>query len=121
MLLAAAIPLCAGAQTTPGNVSYTTALTPIHETTPYAGVLRLTYDADGTVHGYYFSADYSELYVPVVGGVSGDSIWLDIGRENPIRIQGTIAGGTISGGTIGTPADASSAFSAVPDRAPAAQ
>ena len=114
LLLAAALPLYASAAPANGEVEYTTTLTPLQATAPYTGVLKLTYATDGSVRGYYFSSDYSLLYVPVVGGVSGNSIWLDIGSDTIMHVQGHISGGTITGGTAGTSTDSSYSFSAVP-------
>lgn len=120
VLAAAVLPLSALAAPASGVVHYATSLTPLHENAPYTGSLELTYAPDGTIHGYYFTSDYSAMYVPVVGGVSGDRIWLDIGTGDVMRVQGRVRDGVIDGGVIGRTETASYTFTAAPAGAGAA-
>lgn len=64
---------------------------------PYTGSLRLTVSPDGIVRGYYFPADMSAMYVPVVGGETGDRIWFDIGNSGSVHIDGRVKDGVIVG------------------------
>jgi hypothetical protein len=65
---------------------------------PYSGSLELNVDPSGIVRGYYFSADGTAMYVPVVGGETGDRIWFDIGNAGTIHIEGRLqAHGVIVG------------------------
>jgi hypothetical protein len=67
-------------------------------TAPYSGSLDLNVDPSGIVHGYYFSADGSQMYVPVVGGETGDRIWFDIGNLGAVHVEGRLqAQGVIVG------------------------
>lgn len=56
-------------------------------TVPYSGALDLTVNPDGIVQGYYFPADGSSMYVPVVGGESANRIWFDIGTSGSVHIE----------------------------------
>lgn len=114
VLAAAVLPLSAVAAPEAGVVHYATSLTPLHDYAPYTGSLDLTYASDGTIHGYYFTSDYSAMYVPVVGGVIGDRIWLDIGTSDVLRIQGRVHDGVIDGGAVGQTESASYSFTAAP-------
>lgn len=120
VLAAALVPLSALAAPGGGVVHYATSLTPLHENAPYTGSLELTYAPDGTIHGYYFTSDYSALYIPVVGGVNGDRIWLDIGASDIMRVQGRVHDGVIDGGVIGPADDQSFTFTAAPESEAAA-
>ncbi|HET7813600.1 MAG TPA: hypothetical protein VFL13_04440 [Candidatus Baltobacteraceae bacterium] len=120
VLAAAVLPLSAIAAPAPSVVHYATSLTPLHENAPYTGSLELTYAPDGTIHGYYFPSDYSAMFVPVVGGLSDGNIWLEIGTDNVVRVQGHLHDGVIDGGAIGQTESTSYAFTASPADAGAA-
>lgn len=64
---------------------------------PYTGSLKLTVTSGGIVRGYYFPSDYSSMYVPVVGGQTGDRIWFDIGNAGSVHIDGRVKNGVIVG------------------------
>ena len=77
---------------------YSTSMTLLYGISgPYTGALDLTLNADGIVNGYYFPADYSVMFVPVVGGKTGDSIWLDIGSTDITHVDGRLHNGVIVG------------------------
>jgi hypothetical protein len=83
-VLAAALPLNAGAQGTASTGSstqyhYSTSVTQVYGSHyPIAGHLDLEIFADGTLRGYYHNA-FQKAFVPVVGGRDGNYIWFDIG------------------------------------------
>jgi hypothetical protein len=113
-LLALVIPASAAAQQPPSAVHYSTAMTELYgSNTPYTGALDLTINADGIVNGYYFPADYSSMFVPVVGGKNGNAIWLDIGSSQITHIDGRLQDGAIVG-TAFTSANAQYTFVAKP-------
>lgn len=56
---------------------------------PFSGTLDLKVNPGGIVSGYYFEAD-GAMYVPVVGGLTGDRIWLDIGRSGSMHVEGQV-------------------------------
>lgn len=77
---------------------FATAMTELYSASgPYTGALDLRVSADGIVNGYYFPADYSSSFVPVVGGKTGNSIWLDIGSAAITHVDGRIENGVIVG------------------------
>jgi hypothetical protein len=96
-LVAPAVSVAATAQTTTTQ-HYTTSLTELYGSpAPYSGKLDLRVNPSGIVSGYYFPDD-GALYVPVVGGQTGDRIWLDIGRSGNMHVEGRVqAQGVIVG------------------------
>jgi hypothetical protein len=113
-LLTLAIPAAGAAAEAPSTAHYSTAMTELYgSNSPYTGALDLTVTADGIIHGYYFPADYSAMFVPVVGGRSGDSIWFDIGSSQITHIDGRLQDGAIVG-TAFTSANAQYTFVAKP-------
>jgi hypothetical protein len=86
-LTAPAVGVAATAVTTQ---HYTTSMTELYGSpAPYSGTLDLKVDPSGIVSGYYFPTG-GALYVPVVGGQTGDRIWFDIGNRGNIRIEGRV-------------------------------
>jgi hypothetical protein len=63
---------------------------------PFSGTLDLTIGADGIVGGHYFPAD-GAMFVPVVGGITGDTIWFDIGDSGSLHFSGRFKNDTIVG------------------------
>jgi hypothetical protein len=63
------------------------------------GTLRVRISPDGIVQGYYRPVD-SGAFREVTGGVNGDQIWLDIGDNGTIHIEGTYQNGKIVGYTL---------------------
>ena len=81
------------------SVTFTTALAPqYYGAGEFDGVLHLTFGPHGIVSGWYRSVDVG---VPrsVVGGLDGDKLWLDLGRDGLHDIQTTYENGKIVGGT----------------------
>jgi hypothetical protein len=96
-LLTAAIPATAVALQAP-VAHYSTAMTELYgQSGPYTGALELSINAAGIVNGYYFPSDYSSMFVPVVGGKTGDIIWFDIGSTSITHVDGRLKGGIIVG------------------------
>lgn len=106
--------MAAAAAPAASTMHFATTITPLQENSPYTGSLDLTVDADGTLRGYYFPSDYSALYVPVVGGRTGEAIWFDIGTDKIVRVEGRLHDGRIDGGAIDESNMASYAFAATP-------
>ena len=100
LILALAAFTAPAAASQPGPLHFSTTLTALTGSSPYTGSLELTIQQDGTIRGYYFSEDYSLLYVPVVGGRDGESIWLDIGSNDILRVQARMHDGRIDGGAV---------------------
>jgi hypothetical protein len=95
-LAAPAVSVAATAVTTQ---HYTTSITELYGSpAPYSGKLDLRVDPSGIVSGYYFPDD-GALYVPVVGGQSGDRIWLDIGRSGNMHVEGRVQSHGVIEGT----------------------
>lgn len=89
---------CAPAFSATGPTQYATALTAFYGSgAPYTGTLKLTISKAGIVRGYYFSSDYSIMFVPVNGGKRGDSIWFDIGNNPMYHVDGRLHDGSIVG------------------------
>lgn len=83
---------------TASTTHYATAMTELYgSNVPYTGSLELEIASNGSIHGYYFPADYSSMFVPVVGGKSGNSIWFDIGSSDLTRVEGRLQNGVIVG------------------------
>lgn len=92
-----AAPASALAVTAP-TTHYSTAMTQLYgSSVPYTGSLDLEIASDGTIHGYYFPADYSSMFVPVVGGKTGNTIWFDIGSRDLTHVEGRLQNGVIVG------------------------
>lgn len=66
---------------------------------PYSGSLDLSVDSAGIVRGYYFSADGSQMFVPVVGGETANRIWFDIGNSGSVHVEGRVQNRGIIVGT----------------------
>lgn len=97
-LLTLAVPAAGIAATSAPAAHYSTSMTALFgSAVPYSGSLDLTVNPDGIVRGYYFPADQSSMYVPVVGGRTGDRIWFDIGSTGSVHIDGRFERGTIVG------------------------
>lgn len=94
--------LPAGATVQTGSaLHYSTSITQLHGASgPFTGALDLTVSADGIVNGYYFPADGSAMFVQVVGGRNADRVWLDIGTNPIIRVEGRLQNGNITGTAI---------------------
>jgi hypothetical protein len=98
LVLAAAMTFPAAARAADSTtVHYATTMSEMPYSSPLTGTLDLTVGRDGIVHGYYFPADAAVMFLPVVGGQSGASIWLDIGNESIVHVQGEVKDGAISG------------------------
>lgn len=114
LLIVAAVPGGASAEQAASAAHYYTSMTELYgSTSPYSGALDLSVSPNGIVNGYYFPADYSSMYVPVVGGKSGNTIWLDIGSSQITHIEGRVENGAIVG-TAFTGANAQYTFVAKP-------
>lgn len=97
-LLAAAVPVGAPAEQTASAAHYSTSMTELYgSNAPFSGALDLSINRNGIVSGYYFPADYSSMFVPVVGGKSGNAIWLDIGSSQITHVEGRVQPGSIVG------------------------
>jgi len=100
-LAAAGSSAAAAAETglAPGTYTYATTLTPqFYGAGAYEGVLRLTVANDGGIFGY-FRYDDAGTVRSVVGGVTGNRIWLDLGGNvSTVPINGTVENGKILGG-----------------------
>lgn len=119
-LLTLAVPAAGVAATAITTQHYSTSMTELYGSpAPYSGSLDLKVDPSGIVSGYYFSADGSQLYVPVVGGQSGDRIWLDIGRSGNVHVEGRVQAHGIIVGTAFDKTNGQFSFVANPSSAPA--
>lgn len=97
-LLAPAVPAPVQSAQLPDITHYATAMTELYGGSgPYSGSLDLRINADGIVNGYYFPADYSSMFVPVVGGKTGDNIWFDIGSTSLTHVTARLENGVIVG------------------------
>ncbi len=67
---------------------------------PWTGTLQLTMNPDGIIQGYYRSGDNFGALIPVTGGRTGDSVWMDIGTMGRLRVSGTLRDGVITGTAI---------------------
>lgn len=89
-LLTLAAPAVGVAATAVTTQHYTTSMTELYGSpAPYSGALDLRVDPSGIVSGYYFPTD-GALYIPVVGGQTGNRIWFDIGNRGNIHIEGRV-------------------------------
>lgn len=97
-LLTAAVPVVSNAASAASTSHYSTAMTSLYgSNVPYTGTLDLTVNSDGIIRGYYFPADQSSMFVPVVGGRTGDRIWFDIGNSGSVHVDGRVQAGVIVG------------------------
>jgi len=104
-LLAAAlisVPAVAPAATAqasnPVKITYQTQMQDLRgPSAPWSGSLELTIYPDGIIQGYYHPADSFTAFIPVTGGRNGNHVWLDIGRNGRLHVDGTIANGEIVG------------------------
>ncbi len=86
--------------TYPALVVYRTALVPQpYGAGEYAGVLNLTIAQNGIVSGYYRPEDVGQ-FTSVTGGLDGDHIWLDLGRDGLGHLEGTFSNGKIVASTF---------------------
>jgi hypothetical protein len=114
VFLTLAVPAAASAAQAPSAAHYSTSMTELYGgNSPYTGALDITVSANGIVNGYYFPADYSTMFVPVVGGKNGDSIWLDIGSSQITHVEARVEDGALVG-TAFTSANAQYTFVAKP-------
>src|SRR5580698_3348576 len=90
----ATLPMAAVATDQPVTNSYTTALTPQFGVGAYQGVLTLHTYPGGVVNGLYRSLDDGS-FVDVTGGRSGNDIWLNIGGDSRMHVDGKIKDGQI--------------------------
>ena len=78
--------------------TYQTTLEPISGLgAPWLGSLQIAFNPDGIIQGYYRPADDTIAFIPVTGGRSGNNVWLDIGRDGRLHVQGQLKNGTITG------------------------
>ncbi|MGH7737499.1 MAG: hypothetical protein ACREMP_06485 [Candidatus Tyrphobacter sp.] len=63
---------------------------------PFTATMELRYRADGVVRGFYHPAGLPS-FVPIVGGRTGDSIWLNIGTSDRWTFNGRFRDGKIVG------------------------
>ena len=93
-------------------LNFSTQMTPSFPVADYAGAylgtLRLTFGSDGTVSGWYRAQDAGPVQA-VVGGLTGQRIWFDIGNEpllpaanafgrgGTLQVTGTLENGRIVG------------------------
>ena len=93
-------------------LDFSTQMTPSFPVSDYAGAylgtLHLTFGSDGTVAGWYRAQDAGPVQ-PVVGGLTGDQIWFDIGNEpilpaadafgraGTLQVTGKLQNGRITG------------------------
>lgn len=97
-LLTLAAPAAGVAASASTTQHYSTSMTALYGSpAPYSGALELTVSTSGIVRGYYFPSDESAMYIPVVGGQTGDRIWFDIGNSGSVHIDGRIKNGVIVG------------------------
>ncbi len=94
-LTAAALPAAASAANVsqPMHYALATEMTQRYHAGGYQGSLDMTVHRDGTVSGYYTPLDGSPR--PVVGGIDGSHIWLDIGGTRSVHFIGTLVNGAL--------------------------
>ena len=81
----------------PSPRTYTTEISPIDSFgLPFTGELSLRFYSDGIIQGNYSTLD-GPSFVPVTGGRTGDSIWLEIGRMGTFQVNGKLSYGEIVG------------------------
>jgi hypothetical protein len=81
------------------SITFNTALTPDYRGAgEYDGVLHLTFGPHGIVNGWYRDADVGIAH-PIVGGLDGDKLWLDLGRTGFHVVNSNYDGGKIVGST----------------------
>ena len=81
----------------------------------YDGVMHLTFGPHGIVSGWYRSVDVG-IPRPVVGGLDGDKLWLDLGSAGLHQVETTYDRGKIVGATyLG---DQPYSFTATPSTTP---
>jgi hypothetical protein len=81
------------------SLTFDTALAPqYYGAGEYDGVLYLKFGPHGIVNGWYRPDDVGEPE-SVIGGLTGNKLWLDLGRPGLHDIQATFEGGIIRGGT----------------------
>lgn len=104
-LAMAGVPVVTQAATTqthsPTNLTYQTSMETLPgPSAPWTGSLHLTIDPDGIIRGWYHPADDMAAFIPVNGGLQGDRVWLDIGRQGNLHVSGTMKDREITGGGI---------------------
>ena len=100
----AGVPAISQAATTqasvPVHATYETSMQSIYGLdAPWTGTLQLTFNPDGIIQGYYRPAD-NMAFIPVTGGRTGDSVWLDIGRTGKLHVNGNLQNGVITGSAV---------------------
>lgn len=113
----AAVPAISPATTTQSTVpikaTYDTTLESITGMgAPWTGTLQITISPNGIIQGYYHPADNTMAFIPVTGGLNGDSVWMDIGRSGGLRVNGTLKNGVIQGGAFDDRTDQPMKFTA---------
>jgi hypothetical protein len=81
------------------TVTFDTAITPqYYGAGAYEGVLYLTFEPGGIVNGWYRPVDVGQPR-NVIGGLTGDKLWLDLGETGLHDVQSTYENGKIVGAT----------------------
>jgi len=100
LVLALLLPAGAFAATTSTpSVSYNTTLSDWNYggfSYPYAGQLKLQIGSNGIINGWYSNSD-SYIPVPVIGGQTGNYIWLDIGDMGRLHVNAHVQNGKFIG------------------------
>lgn len=87
-------------QTQPVHVNYNTSIQSLFGFDyPWTGTLQLTINPDGIINGYYRPAD-NMAFIPVTGGRNGKNVWLDIGSNARLHVNGTLENGQIVGSAV---------------------
>ena len=94
-----ALPATAAVTTSTVPRTFDTAFVPQTSAGDLPGVLRIAISHDGIVSGYYRPIDGD--FTDVTGGVVGERIWLDLGRDGARHLVGTYDGTTIRAGALG--------------------
>jgi hypothetical protein len=102
LLVLAGAPAGAVGTSTSAPQTFNAALVPVNPSAAgqIEGVLRIRITPDGFINGYYRMDDRGGAMRPVVGGLQGERIWLDIGSGfNAMHVDGTYDNGKIVGYT----------------------
>ncbi|HZO94755.1 MAG TPA: hypothetical protein VFB22_13495 [Candidatus Baltobacteraceae bacterium] len=90
----------AAAQTTPQHLVLHTRIVDRNDPAgEIDGILTLDISADGIVQGEYQGQDRAPH--PIVGGINGSQIWLDLYRNGTARFNGTLADGKLRAYRLG--------------------
>jgi len=97
LLAALALPIASQAATTtnasPQRYVFQTRMTESLHAGEYDGTLRLTVYPSGIVSGTFQPSDGGARTVS--GGMSGTQIWLDIGMQRSVHLEGTLKNGVL--------------------------